>query len=194
MSKTIKRQLLELKSITEGFEKNLLTEEDFDDTIIILSQNKLTNLIGFPKKIPKHINLRDNLLTSLEGVPENLSNGNLDISMNESLTNLKFVPKEMGSSFDMLHCYNLNDVSDLFETKINFVVGLQLWDLDCQYNKNLAMLPLIKFTASFNESSAIINELFYKNHKLSLLMKEKILNFQNDLIDNGFDDNARWKP
>lgn len=57
-------------------------------------------------------------------------------------------------------------------------------------NKNIAILPLVKFTV-FIMNEFKINEILKNHHGFS---KQNIIDCQYDLIENGYADNAKWKP
>lgn len=53
----------------------------------------------------------------------------------------------------------------------------------------MSILPLIKFNLQCNND--IINSIHKKNQGSS---KQNIMDFQYDLIENGYAENATWKP
>lgn len=139
--------------------------------------NNLTNLIGCPKIISGALNCQSNKLETLEGSPARVG-VTFTISDNK-LSSLQYMPNFIGNFFWLTHNPQLTDVSDIWESTINDIVA----DL----NKGMAILPLVKFNSYIEPIRHIL-----KKHQGS--SKQNIISLQYDLIENGYEENARWKP
>lgn len=94
---------------------------------------------------------------------------------------MRGIPLFIGGFFGVNSNENLNDISDMWNSVIEGVVYADLNDM--------CILPLIKFK-TFTPSDQI-NFLLIKNMGEH---KENIINFQYDLIENGFERHAKWRP
>lgn len=99
------------------------------------------------------------------------------------LTSLLGAPRYINGTFSCLYNKLLTDCSDLWNCEINGKIHITL-------NKNIAILPLVKFTV-FIMNEFKINEILKNHHGFS---KQNIIDCQYDLIENGYADNAKWKP
>lgn len=142
------------------------------------SSNKLTTLKGSPTKINGNFNATYNRLTNLVDGPEYVK-GKLFLDAN-FLTSMIGFPKFVGKELYITNNPSLIDVSDIFNSKIK-------GNIFVHHNKKMAMLPLAKFSCVFDTFEMI-------NLDNISSIKEKIIVLQNYLIENGYDENARWKP
>lgn len=100
------------------------------------------------------------------------------------LTSLFGAPKKIKGDFYIGDNSNLLDLSNIWNSDIK-------GDIYFDLNPGMAILPLIKFDnlrCNGNYEIISIHGKNYGNTKLN------IIDFQFDLIENGFGDFARWKP
>lgn len=147
-------------------------QESFD-----CSNNQLTTLCGSPKKVLGNFGCQFNWLLNLEGPPKIIGD-NFDCEYND-LTSLYGCPKLVGSEFWCRYNPNLIDVSDIWESEIDKNIWIDM-------NYNIAILPLSKFNIIFGMKLFEIKKFGSS--------KQDILNFQCYLIENGYEEHAKWKP
>lgn len=104
------------------------------------------------------------------------------ICSNNRLISLSGIPEFIGGNLWLYGNSSLKNVSDIWNSIIKGSVNIEL-------NKNIAILPLVKFDTSLRHEE--INLILIKNMGSS---KQNILDFQYDLMENGYDDHARWLP
>lgn len=137
----------------------------------IAYKNKLKNLVGSPQIVISNFSCSDNLLTSLLGAPKYVG-GELSCKRNNKLTN----------------------VSDIWNSEIRSVF--------ITYNEQLAMLPLIKFwevdfydfETQYDNIGAKIMDIIRKFRGKNSTGKVQIIECQYELMEAGFENNARWTP
>lgn len=145
------------------------------------SDNKLNNLIGSPEEIGGYFSCIRNRLTSLIGSPKYVG-GYYSCSQN-LLTSLFGAPKIVRNFFAFNSNYGLLDVSDLWSSDIDDSIHFTL-------NETMAILPLIKFIRIVCNND-VLTSIHQRNSGSS---KENIIDFQYDLLENGFSEYAKWKP
>lgn len=116
------------------------------------------------------------------GAPEIVSHY-FSCSINH-LTSLLGLPKYIGFNLYCTQNLNLTNISDIWDSVINGTVYINV-------ERNLAILPLIKFGISLEIKNSKISEILISNRGSS---KQNIINCQYELIENGFDEHAKWKP
>lgn len=144
------------------------------------SNNKLTSLFGGPEIVNNTFDCVNNYLKTLEHGPSKC--GVLDCE-NNKLTSLLGVSKHIQSHFFCSKNAKLIDISNIWDSKI---VGIVFIDL----NVNMAILPLVKFISVITNNEPI--EEILSKHLGD--RKQNIIDCQYDLIENGFEEHARWKP
>lgn len=171
--------------------KNLKKLPNFTSTSeiqdLIIFENLLTSLEGSPKRITFNLDCSHNKLTDLVSSPRYIGL-HFDSSFN-LITSLVGCPYYVGGSV-WFNNNPLCDVSDIANMKI-------IGRLYITYREKLACLPLIKFKMSTNSPLNHIDgnfTLLMNKHQCEDYSKVNLLNLQNDLINNGYDLNARWKP
>lgn len=166
--------------ITEGKEVNLIgkiisgklvtaeTRNETWNTDFYCGDEKLTTLVGAPKKVIGNFNCEYNKLTSLEGGPKEVDS--MFLCSYNTLTSLKGAPRKVGKDFI---CVNSKLTS--LEGIPSYIGGY----FDCSNNRLTSFKDIHKFTTE-------IHHRFYcednpiKSHVLGLLLIPGIKRIVND--------------
>lgn len=144
------------------------------------SSNILKNLIGSPKIVNGNFTCSDNNLTTLKGSPKSVND--FICYRNVYLKSLKYAPKNINGDFSVADNYILTDLAYVWNSKITSFFKFS-------NSFSMAILPIIKFDIiCFNKN---LKKIMTRNKGTT---KQNIINCQYDLIENGYSDNAKWKP
>lgn len=143
------------------------------------SDNHITSLINGPKSIQGDYDCSNNELIDLIGAPNNVID--FDVSGN-LLTSLKGIPLDI-KVFASHDNHYLIDLSDIWKSEIESVTIEVI-------NPEMAILPLVKFNVHFYAEIKLTN-IFEKHRGDS---KQNIIDLQYDLIENGYEEKAKWQP
>lgn len=142
--------------------------------------NNLTSLLNSPKIVTGSFSCAINKLSNLEFGPISVF-GFYSCHSND-LTSLSGSPKFVGGLFFAHDNLKLLNLSDIWESKIQ--------QLNLGFNSKMAVLPVVKFKVRFIDEETL--SVIVNRHRGS--SKQNIIDCQYDLIENGYADNAKWKP
>lgn len=161
---------------------------------LFISNNKLTSLNGSPNKVYGVFDCSDNKLHSLSGCPREIRkifniSGNKISSLKDSP---KIVETILGSG-NLIESLEGLPEKCLYLTVFNNPLidisdATSLAHLALSYNKKLAALPFVYIKHVNHDMPFCISKYVGK------FSKEAVFSFQTYLLDNGYDDNAKWKP
>lgn len=164
-------------------DRNKITKIEFFPkkvSSMVLYSNEISNLKGIPNSFDGNLYVEKNKLTSLEGVPEKVNILNVN---DNPLRKIDFIPKKI-KKFDISGC----EILDLSP-----IVNSEIYIMSSSYYRNMALLPIIYVKKRF--------EFPLENFSLNCLVKKyigngvdknKIIDFQYNLMENGFESNAVW--
>jgi len=142
--------------------------------------NRLSSLIGSPTKVTSDFNCSNNELASLIGAPKTVG-GNF-VCFNCNLSSLIGAPEEVGGNFE---CTGNHDLTS-FEGAPKIIED----GFYCDWTENLPMLSLLKYKAICIFDNNDVN-LILRKYAGKKPLRQSIIQCQRELIDAGFEGNAR---
>jgi hypothetical protein len=170
----------------------------------------LTTLVGGPKNVSGIFECSNNELSSFKGAPETCRKMLARHNQITSLQDVSFsdhIDVRSNKITSLLHCPKALDTLIISDNPVTSLEGLpkQLVHLSVTYSSNLPVLRLINsragisFGGNYHHDALSCDKLLriIYNHQESLMINKNPIKLvlwkcQNELIENGFEDNARW--
>lgn len=170
---------------------------------IFLERTEISTLHGSPIEVKGSVNFSNTFLTNLKFGPKIVAN---DYLVGYQLTSLEGCPIEVDREFNFSHNSDLQ-IIDYLPNKCKSLVfnGCPITDISkiievdtlvcigVTYQDNLAILPSIKCRVILYGNVPPLLKEIIRVHE-SDFTKENIFNCQYELLEKGFELNARWQP